>query len=672
MNMLRKLLTTAGSDGFQPLESRRLLAGDLGVYDVACDAKVNWLVPGDKFNMVVDLSNDSFESAAVGKVYVDIYARDEAGEETFLGYKSNVSVNLGPITFDRNENIVVKKSKVSVPITLGFDFEAGEYTFVAKIVPMAQFDSQGEFLNYLYEDESEDNNERSTEESSKQSEYRWELAYRVGTYDAGSQGLVGDTRASLRKNVKMSGSVEEELYDQFGDPVDANEDGYTDTAVKKLSASLTGPGYAEGLFDSATADVLFVGTDATSAFTATVSGGKSGYYGFNQFDVDESNIVVAGSLKSFKATGFNFNACNIEVFGSIGDFSCNYFDASSMTVGNQDFLTAMGSFAANGMWSSDLSIYANVLTTGGTKIAVKNYVEDAEVRSTGRIASVAVGTWVGGQLEADTFGSIDSKGDLDISIFSNGINRGIIDDRGDEDPFTEEDVPNLSRVALTKLTVKGQAAGLWDFDGGVGSISIGSVQISDDSASGQLFVTIAGKLGSFIAVDDFLGFVDEDGDGVSDAESPVFGLYAFSINSVTCNRNLTNAEIKSGVAFPYGGNPWFPTVTNELKQTIGIIGSFTVKGNIQDSIVRAGYNPYEGDVFRNTLQLSEIKKITISGSLIGSTEFLAAVLPASIKVKVDGFGTLVQTVRKDPMNTVDPKSWEFNSDEVPWLRTSFG
>jgi hypothetical protein len=651
------------------------LAGDLGISDVSCDAKFTWLVPGDKFNIVVDLANESLDAAAAGKVYVDIYARDESGEETFLGSKSNLSVNLGPITFDRNDNPIVKKSKVTVPIALGFDFDAGDYTFVAKVEPMAQFNSNGEFLNYLYEDDSEDNNELSTEESSKQNEFTWEFAYRVGTYTGGgSHGGLGDTRATLRKNVKMSGAVEEELFDGFGEPVDANNDGITDVVVKRLSASLTGPGYAEGLFDSETADVSFVGTNATSAFMATVTGGKKGFAGFNQFDVDESNFIVEGSLKSFKATGFNFNACEFNIAGSLGDFSCNYFDASSMTVGDETSPTSLGAFTVNAMESSELTIYANPTSTGGTKALCNNEVSDTVIASTGRFASLTFGSVSGGQIEADTFGTIDSKGDFTASVFSNGINREIIDDRGDEDPFTADDVPNLTRVALTKMTVKGQAAGLWDFDGGVGSIAIGSVnrEVDGDSVSGELFVTIAGKLGTFTATGDVWSFVDEDGDGLSDDESAGLGLYAFSMNSVTCNRNLINSEIMSGVAFPYGGNAWFPTVTSELKQSLGLIGSFAVKGNVQDSIVRAGYNPYEGDVFRNTLQLSEIKKITIGGSLIGSTEFLAAVLPASVKVKVAGFGTVAQTVRKDPGLTANPQLFEYNDNDKPWLRTSHG
>lgn len=660
MNILRNLLTSAGADGFQPLESRRLLAGDLGVYDVACDAKVNWLVPGDKFNLVVTLANESQDAAAVGKVYVDIYAQDESGEEIFLGDKSNINVNLGPKTLP-----LPKTSKVTVPITLGFNVDPGLYRFVAKISPMLSADETP-----LYLDDSDSNNELSTADSSTQSQYLWQFAYRVGTYDLASDPAFvngdifpGDPRASLRNNVKMSGLVQEELYDESGAPVDANNDGFTDIVVNKYAASLTGPGYAEGLFDSSTAVVRFVGTNIASAFSATFTGGRSSVYQHNQTDLEAINIVVEGSLKSLKAPGFNFNACTIDVMGSIGDFSCNYFEASSMTVGDESSRASMGAFSAKRMYGSDLTVYGIASTAGGakittgTKITVTNDVVDSEIRSTGRITSVSVGSWSGGQLEADTIGTFDSKANMTGSIFTNGVNREIIDNAEDGQPGD----PNLTLVALTKLSVKGIAAGLWDFDGGVGSISIGSVQRIDDgdSVTGQLFITIAGKLGTFAATGDIWG-------DIGGSDSAGLGLYAFSMNSVTFNRNVYNSEIKSGVAFPYAGDPWFPTQP-QLRQTIGSIGSFTVKGNLGDSIVRAGYNPDLGDLNPGLLQISEIKKIAVGGSLMGSTEFLAKLLPVSVKVKVDG---IARTIRRDPDSAPAPQLFEYNSNDLPWMRTN--
>lgn len=670
MLSINDFLMSAGSATMQLLEPRRMLAGDLAVADVSCDSKFNWLVPGDRFNVIVELENASYDNAAVGKVDVTVYARGESGELSWVGEKLSVPVNLGPVTFrpggdDDWYEPVTRKTKVTVPIDLGagYYYESGLNTFMVYVDPAKLFDRDGEVIRELYEDESDDNNSMSTTQSSRQSEYVWDLVDRVGTYDAGDL-FPDDPRISLRKNVKINQIVYEDLYDQYGEPVDLDQDGITDDVAKRVTATLTGNGYVEFNW-SEEVGVWFSGTDSTSAFAMTVSGGKAGYPGMNRWSGEDIRLLVNGSIKSIKMPAYDFTNCQFDIEGSIGEFVVGEFDSCVMNVG-YGAGGNLGTFSALSMSESEVNVQVVPGTFVGAKINVKGVVANSDIESTGVIAGVSVGSWNGGRLEAYTFGTIDSKGDFSGDIVSNGVNRSIIDSLNG-DPTIDLSPPRLVPVALSKLSVRARAAGNWDLDGTVGSLSIGSVYSSgEDAESESLFISIAGRLDRFTCTGNVWGdFSDWDGDGFSD---DTFGLYAFSMNTVTFNGNVRNSNVSAGYAYSGGILPWFPDAAAESNQKIGFIGSVTVKGDLESTFFDASLHPSDG-LRRDDFQLSEIRKITLGGSLKGYTEFMAYVMQPIVKAKVYGFGAAVQTIRTNPSLYADYKPFEYNEDGYSWFKT---
>lgn len=669
MLSINDFLMSAGSATMQLLEPRRMLAGDLAVADVSCDAKFNWLVPGDRFNINVELKNMSNEERAQGKVDLLVYSRSESGISYLIGEKSGVSINIEPWYYrpvSPGGPMIphFPGMKVKIPINLGsgYFYENGRSTFSVEAVP-SRIDSNDGQPIVLYEDDSDLNNMGSTTDVGEQYSYVWDLVERAGTFDAGPL-FPNDPRISLRKNVKINQIVYEDLYDQYGEPVDLDQDGITDDVAKRVTATLTGNGYVEFNW-SDEVGVWFSGTDSTSAFAMTVSGGKAGYPGMNRWSGEDIRLLVNGSIKSIKMPAYDFTNCQFDIEGSIGEFVVGEFDSCVMNVG-YGAGGSLGTFSALSMSDSEVNVQVVPGTFVGAKINVKGVVANSEIESTGVIAGVSVGSWNGGRLEAYTFGTIDSKGDFTGDIVSNGVNRSIIDSLSG-DPTIDLSPPRLVPVALSKLSVRERAAGNWDLDGTVGSISIGSVYSSgEDAESESLFISIAGRLDRFTCTGNVWGdFSDWDGDGFSD---DTFGLYAFSMNTVTFNGNVRNSNVSAGYAYSGGILPWFPDAAAESNQKIGFIGSVTVKGDLESTFFDASLRPSDG-LRRDDFQLSEIRKITLGGSLKGYTEFMAYVMQPIVKAKVYGFGAAVQTIRTNPSLYADYKPFEYNEDGYSWFKT---
>lgn len=665
MKVLRDALASIQVPAFEALETRQFLdgdpalpVGDIAISDVMCDAKVSWLVPGDKFNIVAELYNASFAAATKGKINLSVFATDGV-EEYFVGTKTNVSFNLGAAT-DSLNGPVYKKLKVPVSVTLDIGFVPGNYTFLVRTEAVDSFD-----------DASFENNELSTDQTLRQASYEWEFAYRLGTHAATSQLIPGDTRAFLRRGVKMTGTISEALTRNGVDQFDANG---LIMVSKKLSASLTGSGSAEFVFEGFSPELNFIGTDNTSVFSATVSGGRSGYDRFNQIDFVGMVVSVSAvpgqttvaALKSFKAPGFNFvDGASLMFENGLSDFTCGNLIDSSFLVGTEDQPTPaiLGAFTANAMAGADVFVYPPLGATAGLKFSVKTSVVDSELRvEDGRIASATVGSWSGGSVRAAIVGTIDSAGLFDCDIVTTGVNRNLMDQRNVNAPFGPEDRPILNLTSLTRLTVKGRTAGTWDLDGNVGAITIGQVDASP-SGAGPLLISVAGRLDKFTSAAAVGG---EALDG-----SYALGLYAFSINSVALNASVAFVDIQSGFALPSEDTPWVPESALDPLAKIGFIGNFVAKGDVLDSKVYAGFDPIDERLEPGAFRTGEMKKIAISGAIGGDTAFRAAALPISVKVKVQGWGTTANSVFTNPVRGLFADlNFQDGVNGKPWFATS--
>lgn len=662
MKFISDLFESEHSSGFEALEPRQLLSGDLAINDVSCDARVNWLVPGDRFNVIAELINAGADAPTVGRVDLSVYATDGTNE-FYLGVKPNVAFNLA----------AGRKLRVPVPVTLDFGFIPGDYTFKVKADRIQSF-----------ADADLDNNERAISQgaltagpTNPQVSYQWELAYRIGTYDAGSQGITGDTRASLRRAVRLSGTVTEPLlkngalqYDTAGVPREV---------AKRISMSLTGAGRAELSLEDLASELTFIDTDKTSAFAATVTGGLRTFDFFNQYNLEgilvrvESDRVAVPTLRSFSAPGFNFTSGSSLMFDNgLSDFTCNALINSSLMVGTPDTSTVtasnalMTSFTANAVSNSDLVVYAPLVAATGMRFVSRTSVIDSELTvNGGKIASVNVGAWSGGVLTASAIGTIDSAGAFDCDLTTTGANRQFMVGKTASNPFGAEQ-PFLDRNSLVRMTVRGIVSGTWDLDGNVGAMTIGQI---DAVNTGPLSISIAGRLDRFATTSTISGRPLNG--------APSLGLYAFSMNSVTLASHVDYVEIHSGYALPTEDTPWVPSSLRDTTSKIGFIRSFVGRGDVRNSDIFAGYNPNWGAIV-NTVSgpntpifdhfTADMRSITLSGQIAGSTAFRAAVLPTSVKVKVDGYQQ-IQTVVSNPATSAPAFNFQSIGNRDPWFAT---
>lgn len=534
MSLVRRLLGLSRERGevMIGLEPRAMLAADLVVDVTAVSSRFDWLVPGDKITVDVEVTNQG-NTAASGQFdlvlqrWLDV---EESGLED-LG-RRRYSVNLQP-----GATAVFRK----IALIVAADFTPGSY-FLAATAEIPT-DSATPVA-----DEDESNNTGFSSGT-------LDLTYRFGTF-------FGDSARTTRKNLKL---------------VVVQPDAANPAVNETVTYSMGGPGYAEFQFPEGREGVLEDGwiqvseSTTSSAVTISVAGGDK------QLTIDE-DVVVEGSLRSFKAQGVSFVGADVIVDGSLNEFVAADMRHSSVFVGA----------ASSGLkfTARDVQNFALDTATGVSTLKVTSWSEvDVSDEDGVNEENLVSAPWIGTLTSTWNF-------DADISTSGLGARNGVV---------------------LSKATVGGQVSGGWSIYGKSGAIVVGST--SDD-----FVVSIAGSLTAVTVNGTFRG-----------------SFAAFTMGNVTVKGSMIGASLLSGLDLGtdlvFGGEGDEQDLVTGTGSD-GVISNLNITGELRDSFIGAGFYPGEGEDDQGyfiTGQGSQIKKMGVTGAMTNSVLY-ARSFPRTVKI----------------------------------------
>ncbi|MFZ4575657.1 MAG: hypothetical protein ACOYN0_14780 [Phycisphaerales bacterium] len=548
-----------GSRSLDRLEPRQVLAADLSVTLDSVVTGFDWLVPGDRVVFNVTVSNTGDE-AAVGeadlKTGAQLVERDISEDPDLLFSSRRLFVDLAPGA-SQTFKLLGKVPAVFTP---------GEYRLGAGIEVPGSIDAGGS--SNPVNDANELNNLAIADE-------QLGLYYRFGNW-------IGDTARNTRPNLKLQAYFNEDGSDVPGTGDDDQLAGWDDPAfvpspsMVLVNVSLTGGGFGEMTPTDSGMSLELSETGTASAFSFLVrTGSKQMTFG--------GDVVVNGSLKSFRALGISFVDASIDISGSLADFSASDLERVALSVGEAG---APMKFAAGDM--TDVSIDT---PSAIASFRVKSWNVGAEANPDDPGQGPG-GSAVENNLTAPWVGQFASLGgaNFNMNLSGEGARNG---------------------VALSKLSVKGVVSGDWSVRGAAGTLAF-------DSSDEEFFASFAGGLSSLTTLGNLSGVVT-----------------AYSMTRVSVRGDLVNATLGSGGFLgddlDLGGEGNDADIAPP-GLTFGIIGQLTVGGGVIGSSIYCGYNPVsETEGVWNEGQTSALRRLTVRTEITESVVF-ARSLPAVLVV----------------------------------------
>ena len=382
---------------------------------------------------------------------------------------------------------------------------------------------------------------------------------------------------------------------------------FTDSDGDKYTVALTGPGQArialndpDGDGKGSIAAILLSNTTSTTSVTITVTKATTG-----DGEVPIGRVTGAGSLSSFTAAKSDFTGSGFAVDGFVGQITVDdVLNGADIVVGG---------------------VLAN-----STTFTLGDVTAGTELHSGATVSALTAQIFLGDLIQAPALTALT----INAGSFPTALN-----------------VAN----AIGTLTVKaGTASGNWK------AASFGTVSITGGSFQGTILSTSSATLlGTKPAVSsfsikggDFVGKLLANGSvgtfQVSKSTTGTGGsvhdatLTASNFSTITIGRNLVNATILAGAKL---GTDGAVGGLNTSADTFGggSIGSFSVTGLVQSSVVGAGLDPM-GELFKNGNDQivggtnSALKSLTVGGTASSDSYFRAGSLPASVSIngaKVD-------------------------------------